>query len=159
MNNFSFILKNKKEIIIMWLKFESIEKKNDLVSKKTGTTYSAYIVKGIKRGFQEEPDQPWEKIFFDGSVTTTIEHGIPRNNQSVVGFFTKAVKPGDTVVIKHERAKGRQGWDVVSLEKAGDMQQDSTVTYEPLTEEQALQIKNGSTIHQMTGSESAPWLK
>lgn len=111
----------------MWLIFDSLEHKTDLISRK-GTTYSAYVLKGTKKGMAEKPDEPYEKILFETTACDVIEKGITRPNCSVIQFFQKAVKPGDTVVMKMVKGSGPNMWNIESLENL----RTKIPTYEPL---------------------------
>ena len=113
-----------------WITFDSIEFKDNLVSK-AGTPFSAYILKGTKRGFAGEEDKPFEKILFEGRPVTVIEQGIARPGISVVQFFQKACKPGDLVIMKSIR-KGTR-WELESVEKGRTS--GGAADYVPLTEE------------------------
>lgn len=113
----------------MWIVFDSITRHDDLVSSKTGNTYTGYVLKGTKKGFQGEPDAPYEKVFFDTQATTVIEKGVSRPGKSVVQFFQKACKPGDTIIIKNER--DGKNWRIVSVENIAG----KVPTYEPLPDE------------------------
>lgn len=117
----------------MWVKFDKIEYKDDLKSKRTGNTYSAYVVSGTKMGYKEAPDEPWQKVFFDNSSTTIIEKGVARPNMSIVGFFTHGLKEGDRIEIKNERIGSN--WEIQYIKKM-----DEIPTYVPLTEEEAARI-------------------
>lgn len=144
----------------MWFIFESIEYKPNLIAK-SGATYSAYVLKGEKKGFDKEPNTPYEKKIFDNTATTVIEKGIERPNCSVVQFFQKAVKPGDTVIVKFVR-RGTTMWDIASLEKLE--YRNDVPTYEPLTEEQASALKSngiaGSEAYSIaTSTTTPPWVK
>lgn len=109
----------------MWLTFDSITQHFDLVSR-AGNTYAGWILKGTKKGFQGEEDEEFEKTFFDSSTTTVIEKGQLRPNCSVVQFFQKAVKQGDTVNMKYER-EGKF-WRLATVENISK----KVPTYEPL---------------------------
>lgn len=122
----------------MWFIFDSIELKNDLVSR-AGRPFTGYVLKGERKGFNKEPNTPYEKILFDNTATTVIEKGIERPNCSIVQFFQKACSPGDIVIIKFVRRGGNM-WDIASVEKLGERQ--DLPTYEPLTEEQEKALKS-----------------
>lgn len=113
----------------MWFKFENIEEKHDLVGQ-SGKKYSGFVVTGMKKGFQGEPDTPYQKTLFSNQAITVIERGITRPGQSVVQFFQKAAQPGDMFDIKSER-EGKF-WRWISIAKL----EDNNPTYEPLTDEQ-----------------------
>lgn len=148
----------------MWLTFNSIEYKPNLVSPKTGKEYSAYIVKGMKQKFpMGSGEEEWQRTFFDTTTATIIEQGINRPNKSVVQFFQKAVRPGDKVEIKSEKAGAF--WEIVSLENITNKGRE-VPTYEPLSPEELESIKNmtAPTIPAppAAGSEAdnlPPWIK
>lgn len=135
----------------MWFIYDKIEFKDDLVSR-AGKRYSGWLLQGEKKGFNGEPNQPWQKTLFESTAATVIEKGIDRPNCSVVQFFQKACQPGDTVIITQERRVGTANmWDIVSVQKLGD--NAPLPTYEPLTEEQLQQETLKSK--QIHGSEAA----
>lgn len=148
----------------MWLTFNSIEYKSNLISAKTGKEYSAYIVKGMKQKYPAGTgEEPWERTFFDTSTATIIEQGINRPNKSIVQFFQKAVRPGDRVEIKSE--KSGLFWEISSLENITNKGRE-VPTYEPLSPEELESIKSMTTQSTPTptvaGSESdslPPWIK
>ncbi len=113
----------------MWYIHDKIEYRDDLVSKRTGSKYGAWVISGTKKGFQDTPDEPYERKFFDSSTATIIEKGVERPNLSVVQFFQKAVKPGDTIKIKYVR-RGN-GWDIDTMENISGQ----APTYEPLPDD------------------------
>lgn len=136
----------------MWLIFDSIELQSGLKSKRTGATYDAYVIKGEKKGFQDEPNTPYEKKVFPDSSATIIEQGIERPNLGIVPFFQKAVAKGDTVIIKFRRTAG--GWDIESLENLHRKAPD----YQPLSQEE---IAAHSAAQQATASPAMtpPWVR
>lgn len=113
----------------MWVKFDNIEFKKGIVSK-SGNTFDAWVATGTKQGFQDEPDKPWEKYFFDNQATTIVERGMLRPGCSIVQFLQKGVKPGDTISIKSER--DGKFWRITSMENVANQKP----TYEPLPEEE-----------------------
>lgn len=124
----------------MWLTFNSIEYKPNLVSPKTGKEYSAHIVRGTKQKYpMGSGEEPWERTFFDTSTATIIEQGISRPNKSVVQFFQKAVRPGDKVDVKSEKVGPY--WEITSLENITNKGRE-VPTYEPLSPEEIQEIKN-----------------
>lgn len=131
----------------MWFIFDSIELKHDLVAR-SGRTFSGYVLSGERKGYDKEPNTPYQKIVFENTATTVIEKGIERPNCSVVQFFQKACNPGDIVIIKFSRRGGNM-WDIASLEKLGESK--DLPSYEPLTEEQAQALKSQG----VEGSEAA----
>lgn len=118
----------------MWFRFESIDEKHDLIGQ-SGKPYSGFVVSGVKLGYQDTPDQPYQKVLFSNQACTIIEHGITRPGMSIVQFFQKAAKPGDVFDIKSER-EGKF-WKWISISK----REDNNPTYEPLTDEQVNQYK------------------
>ena len=131
----------------MWFIFDSIELKHDLVSR-AGRTFTGYVLKGERKGYDKDPNTPYEKILFENTATTVIEKGIERPNCSIVQFFQKACSPGDIVIIKFVRRGGNM-WDISSVEKLGESK--NLPTYEPLTEEQEKALKSQG----VAGSEAA----
>ena len=95
----------------MWVVFENLEFRTDLESKK-GNKYSAWIMSGIKKGWQEEEDSPYSKQFFDGTFVT-VKDRKGEVEMDMKEFF-EACEPGDTVVL--ENKKDGANWKVVSLE-------------------------------------------
>lgn len=91
----------------MWLIFDKIEFSDSLMSRK-GTAYSGYVVTGMKKGFETDPDEPYSKIIFDNTFTT-VKQGDNSATMSLVEFF-KACQSGDLVVMKSERA-GAEKWN------------------------------------------------
>ena len=83
----------------MWFVFDNIEHRNDLKGQ-SGRIYSAYVVTGTRRGFNGDPDMPYQKVLFPNQSCTIIEHGIPRPGMSIVQFFEKAVTPGETLPLR-----------------------------------------------------------
>lgn len=118
----------------MWVVFDSITYEPKLQSKK-GTTYAGWVMKGTKKGFGDDPDQPYEKVFFDSSATTIIEKDIARPNLSVVQFLQKACKSGDTIVMRNER--DGKNWRIISMENVSG----KCPTYEPLSDEEAASLR------------------
>lgn len=131
----------------MWFIFDSIELKHDLVSR-AGRTFTGYVLKGERKGYDKDPNTPYEKILFENTATTVIEKGIERPNCSIVQFFQKACSPGDIVIMKFVRRGGNM-WDITSVEKLGESR--DLPTYEPLTEEQEKALKSQG----VEGSEAA----
>ncbi len=113
----------------MWVIFDKIQYRDDLVGKESGKTYSGWEATGTKKGYQGTPDEDWTKVFFDNQTTTVIENGLPNHNQSIVQFFQKACKQGDRLSIKMER-DGRF-WRIVSIENRNS----EAPTYTPLSEQ------------------------
>lgn len=131
----------------MWFIFDSIELKHDLVSR-AGRTFTGYVLKGERKGYDKDPNTPYEKILFENTATTVIEKGIERPNCSIVQFFQKACSPGDIVIMKFVRRGGNM-WDIASVEKLDESR--NLPTYEPLTEEQEKALKSQG----VEGSEAA----
>lgn len=119
----------------MWFTFEKIEERKGLVGK-SGKPYDAWVVSGTKRGFQDSPDSPYEKTIFDNNVVTVVEKGVTRRGQSLLQFFQKAVKPGDTLSITSER--DGKFWRWAKIENIAK----SVPTYEPLSDEEAEKLRN-----------------
>lgn len=114
----------------MWFTFESITEEKGLKSEKTGKTYDAWILKGIKKGFDGEKDEPYEKMFFGNSTTTIVEFGMERPNCGIVEFFLKGVNPGETVILRNVRVG--KNWEVMAIERTGKRSDGSLAPYEPL---------------------------
>lgn len=131
----------------MWFVFNNIELKHDLVSR-AGKTFTGYVLNGEKKGYNGEPNTPYQKILFENTVATVIEQGIERPNCSVVQFFQKACRPGDIVIMKFSRRGGNM-WDIASVEKLSNSSE--LPTYEPLTAEQVQALKS----HGVVGSEAS----
>ena len=110
-----------------WITFESIEKKDDLVSK-AGNKYSAWVLRGTKRGYKADPDTQYEKILFENRAVTVIEKGIERPGISIVQFFLNGCKPGDLVILKSVQKNGR--WEIESVENRAYT--NAAADYEPL---------------------------
>lgn len=91
----------------MWLTFGNIEFRDDLMSRKN-TKYSGYVVTGVKKGFDGEPDEEYSKIIFEGAFTT-VKQGDNSVTMSLIEFF-KLCQPGDMIAIKSERA-GQEKWN------------------------------------------------
>ena len=144
----------------MWFIFDSIEHRTDLVAR-SGNTFSAYVLKGQRKGYDKEPDTPYEKKLFETSSCTVIEDGIERPNCSTVQFFQKACVPGDIVIIKFVRRNGSM-WDISTVEKLSNSK-SNIPTYEPLTEEQKLALKShgieGSEAAQAATGTTPPWVR
>lgn len=122
----------------MWFVFDNIEHRNDLKGQ-SGRTYSAYVVTGTRRGFNGEPDMPYQKVLFPNQSCTIIERGIPRPGMSIVQFFEKAVTPGETLSIKSERDGKFWKWDTISK------MEETLPTYEPLTEEEIQRYRQSNS--------------
>ena len=45
----------------MWFIFDSIELNHDLVSR-AGRTFTGYVLKGERKGYDKDPNTPYEKI-------------------------------------------------------------------------------------------------
>lgn len=97
----------------MWVIFEEIEKNVSLTSMK-GAKYTANIVRGMKKGYQEEEDTPYEKKVFDNTFTT-VKDRRGEVQMDIVEFFD-ACEEGDLIVIENEKPKGSQHWQIISLE-------------------------------------------
>lgn len=141
----------------MWITFQSIEEKKNIPSRN-GKTYDAWILSGIKRGYDGEPDAPYEKIIFPETAVAVREKGVVRRNQSLLQYLQKACKPGDTLIIKSE--KDGKFWRVVSIENRND----NVPSYEPLTDEQAAMLREKQAVVEkselpsfISGHEETPW--
>ncbi len=136
----------------MWFVFDSLEEKKGCVGR-SGKVFDAWILKGTKKGYEDTPDAPYEKTIFDTSVTSITEKGIHRDGISVLQYFQKQAKKGDTFVIKSER--DGKFWRWAHIEKLGE--QKAKPEYTPLTDEQAEAILNAKQNIQAAGSEDTPW--
>lgn len=142
----------------MWLTFESIEEKKNMPARN-GKTYDAWVLSGIKRGYEGSPDEPWSKVIFPQTAVAIREKGVLRRNQSLLQYLQKACKPGDTLIIKSE--KDGKFWRIVSIENRNE----NVPTYEPLTDEQAAVLREKQEMNEkselpsfITGHEdSTPW--
>ena len=114
----------------MWLVFEGIEEKKDMVSRQ-GKKFDGWVIHGTKMGFQETPDEPYTKTIFDNQSITVVEKGVVRRGQSLLQFLQKAVKPGDTLSIQSERDGKFWRWTKI------ENRSQENPSYEPLTDEQA----------------------
>ena len=114
----------------MWLVFEGIEEKKDMVSRQ-GKKFDGWVIHGTKKGFQETPDEPYTKTIFDNQSITVVEKGVVRRGQSLLQFLQKAVKPGDTLSIQSERDGKFWRWTKI------ENRSQEKPSYEPLTDEQA----------------------
>lgn len=138
----------------MWLIFNELEERKGMMSK-AGKPFDAFIVKGMKKGFNDEPDTPYEKVIFDTSTVAVTEKGIYRDNLSLLQYFQKQAKPGDSFFIKSER--DGKFWRWAHIEKVGD--RAPKPTYEPLTDADVSAITNAKVSVQanVAASESNPW--
>lgn len=141
----------------MWYIHESITHKTDLVSK-AGKTYSAFILKGEKKGFPVgSPNEPYERIILPSTSATVIEHGIQRPNISVADYFMKAVKPGEMIEIKFNRTS--KGADIVSVENITNR---TATAYTPLSEQEvraAYTSQQSTPSTTLAGGSELPWLQ
>lgn len=118
-----------------WITFERLEYDPAMVSRTTGKTYAGYRLQGIKRGYGNMPDAPYEKVLFDNTTATVIEKGVKRPGMSVIEFIKKAVQPGDTIDMKQQR-RG-QFWEITTIENITN----KTPTYEPLSDSEAERLR------------------
>jgi hypothetical protein len=116
----------------MWIEFKSCNFE-ELISKK-GTPYSAYALRGTKRGYRGAPDEEYVRPIFENTAITIIEKGIARPGMSAVQFLQKAVKVGDLIELKFDRSKTPP--ELVSIQNKST----DTPVYEPLTEEEAMRL-------------------
>lgn len=119
----------------MWLVFEGIEEKKDMVSRQ-GKKFDGWVIHGTKKGFQETPDEPYTKTIFDNQSITVVEKGVVRRGQSLLQFLQKAVKPGDTLSIQSERDGKFWRWTKI------ENRSQENPSYEPLTDEQADMLRS-----------------
>lgn len=117
----------------MWITYQNVEEKKGLPSR-SGGTYDAWILSGIKRGFDGTPDEPYSKVIFDTTTVSVKEKGVVRRGQSLLQFLQKACSPGDTLVIKSERDGKFWRWSLI------ENRSGVKPAYTPLSEEQAAAI-------------------
>lgn len=122
-----------------WITFEELTYETDRVGK-SGKKYDCYLMKGIKKGYDGTPDEPYEKVFFENSATTVIEKGVARPNISIVQFLQKGVNPGDMIAIKNVRKQGK--WEIESIENKTASKGGFVVDYEPLSDAEAMQLQS-----------------
>ena len=113
----------------MWVIYQGIEERKNMVSQ-AGNKFDCFVLQGIKKGYNGEPDKPYEKILFPNTTITVIERGLLRNGMSLLQFLQKACKPGDLLIVKSERDRNGT-WRWTQIEK----KDDSMPTYEPLSDE------------------------
>lgn len=141
----------------MWFKFESIEFKKGLKAK-SGRLYDAWVLKGMKKGFDNEPDTPYEKTFFDNTTTSVIEKGVTRPNISIVSFFRDGCEPGDMIVLQYTKSGPRRNLDVESVRNlTKDGNTNTAQKYTPLPEQEAEDVKYVRDNQNVRGSETPPW--
>lgn len=114
----------------MWITFQGIEEKKGIPSRNGGT-YDAWVMTGIKRGFNDAPDEPYTKVLFDTTTVAVKEKGVTRPGQSLLQFLQKACNAGDTLVVKSEREGKFWRWSVI------ENRSGVKPSYTPLTDEQA----------------------
>ena len=95
----------------MWMVFEEIERNVTLTSKK-GAKYTANIVRGVKKGYMDDPDTEYEKTVFDNTYTTVVDRR-GEVEMDITEFF-EACEPGDLIVVTNE--KDGQHWRISQLE-------------------------------------------
>lgn len=140
----------------MWLKYEGIEFKQGLVSK-AGKRYDAWILKGQKKGFNDEPDTPYEKTFFDNTTTTVVEKGVNRPGISIVSFFKNGCDVGDTVIMTYTKQGPRRNLDVETVRNlTKDGNRSTAMEYTPLSDDDADTVKFVKTNQDLSGSEETP---
>lgn len=133
----------------MWFIFDKIEERKGLKGR-SGKEYDAFVVCGTKKGFQGEPDSPYEKTIFPNTPVTVIEKGVTRPNQSLVQYFQKACHPGDTIIITSEREGRFWRWAKVENRSTSNV-----LSYEPLTDEEAERIRKSQSVLMSENSNSA----
>lgn len=141
----------------MWIKFESIEFKKGLKAK-SGRLYDAWVFKGMKKGFENEPDTPYEKTFFDNTTTSVIEKGVTRPNISIVSFLQHGCEPGDMLVVQFAKSGPRRNLDVESIRNlTKDNSTNTAQKYVPLPDNDANDVKFVRDNQRVQGSETPPW--
>ena len=113
----------------MWVIYQGVEERKNMVSN-AGNKFDCFVLHGIKKGYQGEPDKPYEKILFPSTAITVVERGLLRNGMSLLQFLQKACQPGDLLDVKSERDRNGT-WRWTQIEKKGD----NIPTYEPLSDE------------------------
>ncbi len=96
----------------MWFQFGNIEERTFDKANGDGT-YTAFELTGIKKGYQNAPDEEWSRKIFKSQSVTVIENGQARPDISLVSFFQKAVKPGALIDVKQQR--NGNYWDIISV--------------------------------------------
>ena len=143
----------------MWVKFDSIEFQKGLTAK-SGRKYDAWVFKGMKKGFNDEPDTPYEKTFFDNTTTSVIEKGVTRPGIGIVSFLRNGCEPGDTLAIQFTKSGPRRNLDVETIR---NITKDRTVggaqEYTPLPDTDADDIQYVKNNQYVTGSETPPWVR
>jgi len=128
----------------MWIKRDSFVFRDDLVSKRTGNTYSAWVLTGTKIGGNDRPDEEgYRKIFFDNQTADVIEKGVTRPDINIVSFIANGTKDGDTIEIKV--VQQGQNWKIVHLKNLSE----APVEYKPLSADQLAQMANTQMQNQL----------
>lgn len=117
----------------MWIVYDTC-KLEDLESK-AGNKYTAYALRGTKKGYKGEPDAPYIKPLFENSMVTVIEKGVARPNQSIVGFIHAMCNPGDTLELRFDRSGGMP--ELATIENKSNFKPE----YKPLTDEQVADMQ------------------
>lgn len=114
----------------MWLTFEDIEFRTDLISKK-GNKYSAHLLTATKKGYGDEEDSPYSKPIFEDTFTTVISRNGKREAEMAAHEFFEACEAGDLVIMTNKREGER--WVMESLQnKTRDvLPEDAGVTGNP----------------------------
>lgn len=142
----------------MWLKFDSIEFKKGLTAK-SGRKYDAWLLKGMKKGFNDEPDTPYEKTFFDNTTVSVIEKGVTRPGISIVSFLRNGCEPGDTLALQFSKQGVRRNLDVETIRNiTKDSSSGTAQKYVPLPDDDAEDIKYVKNNQYVSGSETPPWI-
>lgn len=140
----------------MWLKYESIEFKQGLISK-AGKKYDAWILKGQRKGFDGAPDTPYEKTFFDNTTVTVIEKGINRPGIGIVSFFKNGCEAGDIIVMTYVKSGPRRNMDVETVRNlTKDSNKNNVTEYTPLPDTEAEDVKFVKANQSSIGSEDTP---
>jgi len=119
----------------MWLDYESCELE-ELVAKKSGKKYTAYALRGTKRGYNGAADEPYLKPLFENSVIAVKEKGMWRYGVSAVQYLQKACKAGDLLDLKFDRSCTPP--ELTSIENKSQ----NVPAYEPLTDEQLAELQS-----------------
>jgi len=141
----------------MWIKFDSIEFKKGLTAK-SGRKYDAWLMKGMKKGFNDEPDTPYEKTFFDNTTTSVVEKGVTRPGISIVSFLRNGCEPGDTLALSFSKSGTRRNLDVETIRNiTKDRTSGGAAEYTPLSDSEASNVAFVRDNQNMSGSETPPW--
>lgn len=140
----------------MWIIYESCNLE-EMVGKISGKKYTAYALRGMKKGFGDAPDTPYLKPVFENQACSVKEQGVWRDGISIVQYLNKACKPGELLELRFDRS-GPPPFDILSIEKKvlGQTNPEDLPTYEPLTPEQAAAMRTQQQQTEATQPVQAP---